>query len=205
MTRSAEGKRPLRVGIFGGTFDPPHVGHVSVARDVADALDLDRVLWVPVRLPPHKSDVAVSAAFIRLEMVAAATAADPRFDASEIELNRPGPSYTVDTVRELRTVAPDAELFLIIGADQVRTLDTWREPEEVLRLATLVLMDRAGEAAREVAPPLQGIEGALHVPVGRVDVSSSEVRARVAAGEDVSGMVPESVSDIILREGLYVR
>lgn len=193
-----------RLGVFGGTFDPPHVGHVAVARDVADALALDRVLWIPARIPPHKQGEAVSPAAARLAMVRAAASVDVRFQASDLELARPGPSYTVDTLRSLRALHPEAELFLVLGADQVRTLEHgWKEPVEVLRLATLALMDREGEAATEAAPPLPGMERSVHVPVTRVDVSSTRIRAAVAAGEDVSAWVPEEVLDVIRREGLY--
>lgn len=204
MATGSERSAPLRLGIFGGTFDPPHIGHVAVARDVADALALDRVLWIPARIPPHKLDEAVSPASLRLEMAAAAAAADPRFQISDVELVRQGPSYTVDTLRTLRLRHPDAALFLILGSDQVRTLEHgWKEPEEVLRLATLALMDREGETAAEVAPPLPGMERAVHVPVTRVDVSSTRIRAAVAAGEDVGEWLPPGVLDVIRREGMY--
>lgn len=201
-----EGARPLRVGVFGGTFDPPHVGHVAVARDVADRLALDRLLWIPARIPPHKRDEAVTPGGLRLEMVRAAAARDPRFEASDIELEREGPSYTVDTLRLLRERFPGADLFLVMGADQVRTLEHgWKDPEEVLRLATPALMDREGEGAAEVAPPLPGMERAVHVPVTRVDVSATQIREAVAAGRDVSHWLPEGVLGVIRREGLYRR
>lgn len=193
----------LRLGIFGGTFDPPHVGHVAVARDVADALALDQVLWVPARVSPHKLHRPVSPPALRLEMLAAATALDPRFRVSGLELEREGPSYTVDTLREVRRRWPDAGLFLILGADQLRAFGSWRSPEEILEMATLVLMDRDGEDAAEVAPSLPGMERAVHVPVTRVEVSATGVRAAVAEGRDVSGMVPAEVLEIIRREGLY--
>lgn len=194
----------LRLGVFGGTFDPPHVGHVAIAREVADRLRLDRVIWMPAGAPPHKPDQPVSPAPVRLEMTRAAAAGEPRFEVSELEIRRPGPSYTVDTLRELRTAHPDADLFLILGADQIRTFATgWREPETILELATLALMDRAGDDAAEASPDLPGMERAVHVPVPRVDVSSTEVRALVAGGGDVSGLVPSGVLAVMEREGLY--
>ena len=204
MAPAPEGALPLRLGVFGGPFDPPHVGHVAVARDVADALALDRVLWIPAGAPPHKRGDAVSPAGVRLAMVRAVAAADPRFEASALETARPGPSYTVDTLRALRDLHPAAELFLILGADQLRTFGRgWREPAEILRLATLGLMDREGEVARGVAPDLPGMGRALHVSVKRVDVSATRIRAAVAGGEDVSGLVPAGVLDVVRREGLY--
>jgi len=177
---------------------------VAVARDVADALSLDRVLWIPARIPPHKQDVAISPGAARLEMVRAACASDPRFEASGLELERTGPSFTVDTLRALAAHHPGAVLFLILGADQVRSFESWKEPVEILRLATLALMDREGEAAR-VAPSLSGIERALHVPVTRVDVSGTRIRAALATGEDVAALVPAGVLDVVRREGLYGR
>lgn len=192
-----------RIGIFGGTFDPPHLGHVTVARDVADALALDHVLWIPARVSPHKLGRAVSPPAARLDMLEAAASQDPRFQVSQVELEREGPSYTVDTLRDLRARWPAAELFLILGADQLRAFASWRDPEEILRMATLALMDRDGDDAARAAPDLPGMERAVHVPVTRVDVSATEVRAAVAAGRDVSGMVPPGVLAVMEREGLY--
>lgn len=175
-----------------------------MAKDVADALGLDRVLWVPARVPPHKSAADLTDPALRREMVAAAVTADPRFVVCDVELERTGPSWTVDTLRELRARHSGARLFLILGADQLRTFATgWREPEAILELATLVVMDRSGRSAAELAPSLPGMERAVHVPVTRMDVSSSEVRARVRDGGDVSSLVPPRVHDIIMREALY--
>lgn len=203
-TAAPDGARRRRIGVFGGTFDPPHVGHVRVAGEVADALSLDQVWWVPAGTPPHKQDETVSPASIRREMTAAAAAKDPRFVVSDVEVDRAGPSYTVDTLRRLRTLMPEVDFFLILGADQLRTFATgWRSPDEVLRLSTLVLVDRQGDSAMEAAPDVPGIERAVRVAVTRVDVSSSQVRAWVAAGRDASALVPPGVCSIILREGLY--
>jgi nicotinate-nucleotide adenylyltransferase len=194
----------LRLGVFGGTFDPPHLGHVAVARDVADGLRLDRLVWMPAGVPPHKPDQPVSPARVRLEMTRAAAAGEPRFEVSELEIHRAGPSYTVDTLRELRRAYPHADLFLILGADELRTFATgWREPEAILELATLALMDRAGENAVTASPGLPGMERAVHVPVRRMDVSSTEVRALAATGGDVSTLVPAGVLAVMEREGLY--
>lgn len=192
-----------RVGIFGGTFDPPHLGHVRVAADVADFLHLDRVLFVPAREPPHKSVEHVTRPELRLAMVRAAAEADPRFEVSTLELERPGPSYTLDTVRALREARPDDALFLILGADQLRVFDTWHEPEEIVRLARLAVMDRDGESARAVAGGLPGASDAVFVPVTRVDVSSTLVRERCREGRDIRSLVPDAVREIIERERLY--
>jgi nicotinate-nucleotide adenylyltransferase len=192
-----------RIGVFGGTFDPPHRGHVSVASDVADALQLDSVLWIPARRSPLKPEQPLSPAAVRLEMVQAAAEADPRFVVDGRELKRPPPSYTMDTLAELRReYGADAELFLIIGIDQYRALDEWHEPERVRSLCTIAVMDRAGEGI-EAAEGIEAEEGVVAVRVGRVDVSSTAVRARVAEGGSIEGMVPPGVAEIIRREGLY--
>lgn len=171
---------------------------------MADALALDRVLWVPAGLPPHKHREDLSPARLRLEMSEAATKADARFIVSDLEVRREGPSFMVDTLRVLRDQYPVAELFLIVGADQLEVFDTdWKAPEEILRLATLVVMDRDGQDAMAVAPEIPGMEHLLHVPVTRVDLSSSEVRRRAAEGRDLSDLVPTGVEAIIRRAGLY--
>ncbi len=196
------GGPPPRIGIFGGTFDPPHRGHVTAARDVADALQLDRVLWIPCGAPPHKARPDLTPARIRLEMAQAAAEADPRFQVCDVELRREGPSYTVDTLRELRRRHPEGELFLIIGQDEYEVFDTWRAPEDIVRLATLVVLNRGAErpeARHAFLPP----ERVRFVRVTPVELSATDVRARVAAGESVEGDVPPGVWAVIRREGLY--
>lgn len=188
----------MRRGIFGGTFDPPHLGHLVAAQEVHFRLGLDSVLWVPAAIPPHKTGQPITPGPTRLEMVRAAIAGDPRFQASDIELRREGPSYTVDTLRALRDARPDDELFLIIGADQLAELRSWRDPEGIAALATIVGFGREGENPPE-------IEGVRVVPVPRIDVSSTEVRRRVGAGEPVEYLVRRGVSAVIGREGLYTR
>ncbi|HET9949726.1 MAG TPA: nicotinate-nucleotide adenylyltransferase [Longimicrobiales bacterium] len=201
MTGPPQGR--ARIGLFGGTFDPPHRGHVVVASDVADALDLDCLLWIPARRSPHKPPGSGSPPEVRLEMVRAAAEGDPRFRVETLELERDEPSYTVDTVRELRARYPDAELFLVLGADQLRAFPSWREPERIVEDVRLAVMDRGGDSAREVARGVPGGDRAVFVPVRRVDVSSTAVRARVREGRDISALVPERVREIIAREGLY--
>jgi nicotinate-nucleotide adenylyltransferase len=187
-----------RLGILGGTFDPPHVGHLIVAQDAWQALGLERVLFVPAAVPPHKRERVAAPAELRLAMTRAAVGDDARFEVSELELRRPGPSYTVDTLRELRDGEPDAALFLLIGADQFRQFHRWREPESIARLAEVVVMSRAGEETAESA-------GIPHrtLAVTRIDVSATDVRRRVAAGESIRYLVPPGVEAIIRERGLY--
>ncbi len=186
----------MRIGIFGGTFDPPHIGHLIAAQDALQLVPLDKVLFVPALVPPHKQRKAVSSADVRLRMIRAAIAGDERFEVSDVELNRAGPSYTVDTLRHLR--AGGDELFLLLGVDQVQELSTWREPDQVLHLAQLVMLARTGIEE----PPAGGIVKHT-VPVTRIDVSSTLIRRRVAAGQPIRYLVPAAVAEIIAAEGLY--
>ena len=185
----------MRIGVFGGTFDPPHLGHLIVASDACDALGLDRMIFVPAADPPHKQGQVVAPPAVRLRMVRAAIAGDARFEADDLELLREGLSYTVDTLRELNRRHPGAELYFLVGADQVRQLHTWREPEEVSRLACLAVMHRGGE------PPDVAV-GVRHriVPVTRVDISATEIRARLRAGRTVRYLVPEAVRALVEEE-----
>jgi nicotinate-nucleotide adenylyltransferase len=187
-----------RIGILGGTFDPPHVGHLIVASDVCAALELDRLLLVPSASPPHKQGQVRATAEQRLEMVRAAVADDARFLVDDIELRRPGASYSVDTLRAFQLRYPRADLFFVIGADQFREFHSWREPDEVARLARLVVVTRdgdtvSGESAYAFEP----------VSVTRIDLSATDVRRRIRAGESIRYFVPDPVRELIEREGLY--
>ena len=188
-----------RLGILGGTFDPVHCGHLLLARYVLEALALDRVLFVPAAEPPHKSEVPTLPGH-RWRMVCAAVEGHDRLEASDLELRRPGVSYTVDTLRRLRDERPEAERFLIIGADNVPELDDWHDPEGILDLATVV----AGTRVESEALP----SGAFADRIDRVDtpvfdISSTEIRRRVRAGRPVRCLVPESVERYIADHGLY--
>jgi len=189
----------VRLGVFGGTFDPPHVGHLIVAQDACTVLGLDRVLFVAAAVPPHKQDRVTTPAPLRLEMLEAALDGDERFEACAHELRRAGPSYTVDTLRELRRERPGAEIFLLLGADQVRELHLWREPAAIAELATIVELSRAGVDA---APPGNGMV-CRRLEVTPIGLSSTEIRRRVRAGEPIRYLVPPAVESIIRREGLY--
>ncbi|MBW3630432.1 MAG: nicotinate-nucleotide adenylyltransferase [Gemmatimonadetes bacterium] len=189
---------PQRIGILGGTFDPPHVGHLMVAADVFAALELDRLLLIPSASPPHKQGQVRATAEQRLAMVRTAADGDDRFEVDDIELRRPGASYTVDTLRELRTRYHGAELFFVIGMDQFRELHTWREPEEVARLARLAVVSRDGDLLVGESPiPV------VPVAVTRIDLSATDIRRRIHAGESIRYFVPDPVREFIEREGLY--
>lgn len=188
----------MRIGVYGGTFDPPHVGHLIVASEVCDALRLDRVLLVPSAEPPHKRGSVRASAELRLRMVRAAIAGDRRLEVDDIELRREGASYTVDTLRALRERDPGCELFFAVGVDQLREFHSWREPDEVARLAHLVAISRGGEQVDEDFPfPV------TRVGVTRIDLSATDVRRRLSEGRSVRYLVPDAVREIIEREGLY--
>jgi len=188
----------MRIGIFGGTFDPPHIGHLIVASDACAALALDRLLLVPSADPPHKQGQVEATAEQRLALLRAATAGDARFEVDDIELRRSGASFTVDTLRELRKRHPDAELFLLIGVDQMQKLASWREPHEVARLARLSVMTRDGETPDPDSPFPHRL-----VPVTRIDLSSSAIRERIRTGRPVLYLLPEPVREFVERAGLY--
>lgn len=190
-----------RVGLFGGTFDPPHAGHLSIARDAAEVLKLDEILWMPAGEPPHKQQADVTPAPIRLAMVRAAASVDPRFQVSSLEIERDGLSYTVDTLRALCIDSVDADWYLLIGLDQWCEMSSWRDPGRLGQLATVAVMTRGGESV--VGDGGGIVEGMITVPVRRVDISSTGVRERVRHGLDISDCVPLGVAEIIGAEGLY--
>jgi len=202
---SGPGRESQRVGILGGTFDPPHAGHVAAASACRDRLGLDTVLFVVANDPWQKSPVqSVSPAEDRLAMVTAAVDGVPGAEVSRIELDRGGPSYTVETVEELAKVARDRgeappELFLIVGADVVESLPTWYRVEDLARLVTLVVVVRPGVDAPKHLPgwDFEVVEGA------RIAVSSSEVRSLVAEGRPIDGLVPPAVEHCIRSRDLY--
>jgi nicotinate-nucleotide adenylyltransferase len=185
----------FRLGLFGGTFDPPHIGHLVVAQDVVERLVLDELLFIPAGSPPHKTGKIISPAPLRVEMVRALTSGSEVFRVSEVEVSREGPSYSVDTLRYFRDLHPDAEIFFILGADQAAAFDTWQSPGEVASLATLVVMAREG---------LEAPSGMFtSVPVTRVDISATDIRDRVREGRTIQYLVPDSVRHIIENNRLY--
>lgn len=190
-----------RVGIFGGTFDPFHVGHLLVAQDVLEGLALDRVLFVPAAVPPHKDSAEVTPGALRLAMVREGIRGDDRFAVSDVEFRRPGPSWTVDTLRHLRNEAPGAELHLLIGADQWADFGAWREPDEIAGLARIVVLSRGGKSERQT----MGDPGWAHqvLPVTRIDLSGSALRERVRDGRSIRYLVPDSVRVFIEHQRLY--
>lgn len=196
MVRSRGGRR---IGVFGGTFDPPHIGHLVAAVDAQAALDLDVVLLVVANVPWQKVGTrAVSPADVRLELVRAAVADEPDLEASDIEIRRGGPSYTADTLAELRRSEPDAELFVIVGNDAAVGFTTWERYEEVAAQATLVVVDRPGTPT-----DLDARFDWVRVDIPELEISSSELRARVAAGRPIRYLTPPGVASAIATRSLY--
>jgi nicotinate-nucleotide adenylyltransferase len=196
-----------RVGILGGTFNPPHLGHLVCAQEALTQLELDRVVLMPVHAPPHKAVEADPGVEHRVALCEAAVAGDPRLGVSLVEVDRGGPSYTVDTLRALHADAPDDELTWIVGGDMAHALPTWRDPERVLALASLGVAEREGVRRRDIVERLSVIPGAAErvkfFDMPRIDLSSSLLRRRVAAGRTVRYLVPDPVRAIIDREALY--
>jgi nicotinate-nucleotide adenylyltransferase len=191
---------PVRIGLFGGTFDPIHTAHLEVADAVKATLSLDRMLVVVANQPWQKEGGRpVTPAEDRYAMVEAALADRPGLEPSRIELDRGGPSYTVDTVEELRRAEPGAELVLVVGSDVVAGLPTWRHEERLQRLVTLAVVGRPGVAPTPLPPGWRGVE----VPVAPLDVSSTELRERLESGGLVDDLIPDAVIRCIHRRGLY--
>jgi nicotinate-nucleotide adenylyltransferase len=199
------------LGVFGGTFDPIHVAHLAVAEAARDALGLERVLFVPNRQPPHKPDQAVTAAADRLAMVRAAIADNPAFEASTIEIDRDGPSYTADTLAALgaqRIAAGEpGDLALILSVEALAGLATWHEPQRVLALSRLVVAPRDGYPDVDpatIARLLPGAEARIVMLDGpRMRLSASEIRTRAAARRSLRYLVPDAVAAYIGDHGLY--
>ena len=193
-----------RVGLLGGTFDPPHIGHLVCAQEALSQLELDRVLLVPARVPPHKAIAADPGVEHRVAMCEAAVAGDDRFGVSRADADRAGPAYTVDL---LRSLAGEDELTFIVGGDMAHSLPTWRDPEGVLAGARLAVAEREGVRRADIVERLAGLAGAgervVFFAMPRLDISSSQIRRRAAEGRPLRYLVPDAVAGYIEREGLY--
>jgi nicotinate-nucleotide adenylyltransferase len=196
----------LRVGILGGAFNPPHIGHLVCAQEALVQLELDRVLFVPVGVPPHREIDLDPGAEARLEMVELTVADDERFEASRMELDREGPSYTSDTLEQLGEGTQDDELFLILGGDQAAALPSWHEPEQVLERATVAVFERVSWGRNAIMIKigrLPGAERVRYLDMPLIQVSSSAIRRRVREGLPIRYLVPDKVADYIQTKGLY--
>lgn len=190
-----------RVGVFGGTFDPPHIGHLVAARDAREALGLDEVRFIPAHRSPFKQGGDGTEPEVRWSMIEKAVADDAGCTVSRVEMDRPAPSYTVDTLRLLKEQEPQVEWTLLLGVDQWAAFADWKEPREIARLARIAVLTRDGRDPATVDPGVPVDWTA--VPVTRLDVSSSELRDRIAAGRSVRHLVPEAVRAFIESKELY--
>jgi nicotinate-nucleotide adenylyltransferase len=186
----------VKLGILGGTFDPIHLGHLRAAETAREALALESVAFVPAHLPPHRPEATASARD-RFAMLALATAGNSRFGVSDLELEREGPSYTVDTLRALRASNPGAEMVLIVGSDTFPEMSTWRDHETVFALATVAVVGRPGAAALPDGRQAIAVEGA------GLPISSTEIRRRVGQRRSIRYLVVDAVAEYIEKRGLY--
>lgn len=194
----------MRLGIFGGTFDPPHVGHLLAASDAIEHLELDRLVLVPAAIQPLKVGRVTAPGDHRLAMVRLTVGADPRLEADSVELDRDGLSYTVDTLRDFAGRYPSAELFFLVGADVLSSFAQWRDPHTILELATLAVMVRGADSDGTVLEVDAALaERATFIPTRRIDVSSTEIRDRVRSGRSIHGFVTDAVAEYISSHGLY--
>jgi nicotinate-nucleotide adenylyltransferase len=194
--------RTKRLGIMGGTFDPIHNGHLVAASEVAHRFNLDQVLFVPTGQPWQKEDHKVTAAEHRYLMTVIATAPDPRFEVSRVDIERPGPTFTVDTLKDLRVqYGAELEMFFITGADALSKILTWRDHEQVVEMAHLVGVTRPGHNLKNPGLPPEAIT-LIEIPA--LAISSTDVRARVARGEPIRYLVPDGVAFHIQKHSLYL-
>jgi nicotinate-nucleotide adenylyltransferase len=198
----------MRVGIFGGTFDPIHYGHLLLAEQCREQCQLDEVWFVPAALPPHKLSASITAAKNRCEMIEFAIAGNPAFRLSTIELDRSGPSFTVTTLEQLHLRQSSDELFLLIGADSLKDLPSWREPSRILQLATVVAVNR-GDRPLPDHKELRAVVGPevdqriVTVSIPGIDISSTDIRGRVQARRSIRYLVPRAVEMYIQDQGLF--
>lgn len=194
----------MQIGIYGGTFDPVHLAHLVLAEQCLEQLPLDEVWFVPAAIPPHKTHVPITPANDRCAMLEYALAGHAQFRLETIELERQGPSYTVDTLEALTRLHPDHRWSLLLGADSVREFETWRTPERILELAQIVAVNRGGDPPIDLEA-FQSRFGVVprEVEIPSLNISASDLRRRVAAGRSVRFLVPRAVEVYIAERGLY--
>lgn len=186
-----------RIGILGGTFDPIHLGHLRMAEVVREKMQLEKIFLVPTHIPPHKTFSGLASPKERLRMVRLAVKGNPFLSASDFEINRPGKSYSIETVRYFSKRFPGAKIFFIIGADSLATLGEWKDISEILRLARFVVLNRPGDFAKPSAIKYSTVQ------MQGMDISSSNIRALVKQRKSIRYLVPEAVNQFILKSNLY--
>jgi nicotinate-nucleotide adenylyltransferase len=197
----SKNKIKKRIGIFGGTFDPIHYGHLIAAQNALETLGLDRLIFVPAGKPPHKCSWKISPPAIRYKMVKLGIMGNKYFTASDIELASECASYTVESLKKINKLFPGSELYLLIGLDQALTLSTWRKPEEILKICQVVVMARPGYRTVEIES--QWRKKTVFLPVPLIEISASDIRGRIFRGASVEYLVPARVREYIQQQGLY--
>jgi nicotinate-nucleotide adenylyltransferase len=192
----------VRIGLYGGTFDPIHLGHLRAAESAREAMGLDLVAFLPAAVPPHRG-TPLSAAADRLAMARLATASHPRFESWDAELRRPGPSYTVETVAALVSGRPSDTFVLVVGADTWPEMTTWREPQRLLSLVEVAVVDRPGFSAAGLSAPFPGGRGVSRVEGPTLAISATTIRDRARRGLSIRFLVPDPVADYIAERRLY--
>ena len=190
----------MRIGILGGTFNPVHLGHLILAQEAAQQLSLDRVIFIPAYLPPHKGVRAKITPQERHRMVVLATRNNPRFTVSQLEIDRQGTSYTIDTLIQLRKIlGQEAKLFFLAGSDSLPELSSWKEPDQLLKLVRFIVVNRPNYPVRKLPQRVKLL------PMALIDISSSEIRRKVRNGLSIRYLVPETVRRYIKRKRLYCK
>lgn len=202
--------RSERIGVFGGSFDPVHMGHLTIAQDAVEQLELDRLIFVPAAIPPHKQGKTLADGQQRFEMLQLATESNLSFEVSNMELQRGGVSYTFDTMRQIQLEYPGAELFFIVGLDSLTILHSWRNIDQLLEMCTIVPFARGGEDPAKIAEQIQLSKDwktkllERMIRIHEVEISASEIRMRLAEGLSIRYLVPPEVEMYIAEHGLYV-
>jgi len=190
-----------KLGVLGGTFDPIHMGHLVLAEQVREKLQLDQVIFIPCASPPHKTEQELSSAKDRFEMTKLALEGNPYFSVSDIELKRKGLSYTVETLRELKGSYKDSEIYFLTGSDVLNEITTWKNPEEIYKLAKIVIGVRPGFDKFE--PEDHFVKKSIMVNITGMDISSTQIREKVRKGESIKYLVPSKVEGYIKEKNLY--
>ncbi len=191
----------MKIGIYGGSFNPPHLGHLIVVESVQDQLQFDKIFFVPASVPPHKIDRTLAPASDRLEMLKLALKGHPVFAGSDIELSRRGYSYTVDTLQQFRLLYPSAEFSIVIGADNFLEIDTWKAVDEIMDNAGLVVMNRPAYAPGTLKSRFDRFARFVQVP--SIGISSTDIRLRIKQGRSIRYLVPKDVEQYIYSKALY--
>lgn len=196
-----------RIGLMGGTFDPIHNGHLVTAESAADRFGLEEVIFVPTGIPPHKEDEQITSPEDRYNMVLLATINNPRFSVSRYEINKTGPSYTIETVQHFKNLNRSKKLFFITGADAILQLPTWKEPQKLLATIEFIAATRPGYSLKNLQAGLyQQYRSTIHIlEIPGIAISSTEIRKRVKTGESIKYLVPPEVESYIYKHALYTK